>query len=108
VQVMRFFAGSQATVVLEGVNLAIESAAAEADALVGKLQRVRANGTVHSNAEREVIAKVGYVASPNGLNGEGFLKDWIEQAGAAVAFDVERQANLLREETEKALSVAGP
>jgi len=108
VHVMRFFSGSQATVVLEGVNLSLENAAVEADALVGKLQRVRANGSARPSDGHNVIAIVGYVASLNGLNGEKFLKDWIEEAGNAIALDVERQPVQLREETEKAIHAAGP
>jgi hypothetical protein len=108
VQVMRFFSGSQATVVLEGVNLGLDSAASDADALVGKLQRARANGSAHASPEKPIIAIVGYVATENGLNGEAFLKDWIEKAGDATAVDVEREAPRLRFETEKALGMAGP
>ena len=108
VQVMRLFSGSQATVILEGVNLALESAAAEADALVGKLQRVRANGSIFPRQDKPIIAIVGYVASEEGLNGEAFLKDWIEKAGDAKALDVEREAAKLRAETERALDQAGP
>lgn len=108
VQVMRFFSGSNATVVLEGVNLALENAAAEADALVGKLQRVRANDRANQTASHRVIAIVGYLASENGLNGEAFLKDWIERAGEAKALDVEREATQLRTETELAIDEAGP
>jgi hypothetical protein len=108
VHVMRFFSGTQATVVLEGVNLGLENAATEADALVGKLQRVRANGSAHPTGDRSVIAIVGYVASPDGLNGEGFLKDWIEEAGDATALDVEREPDQLRAATERAIQEAGP
>jgi len=108
VEIMRCFLGREATVVVEGVNLALENAASEADALVGKLQRVRANGSIQPSADRRVIAIVGYVASENGLNGEAFLKDWIEKAGNATALDVQREGAKLRAETEQALTEAGP
>jgi len=107
VQIMRVFSGNRATV-LEGVNLGLEGAAAEADALVGKLQRARANGSVHASPDKPIIAIVGYLASENGLNGEAFLKDWIEKAGSATAVDVEREGERLRLETERALDAAGP
>jgi hypothetical protein len=108
VQVMRYFSGTQATVVVEGVNLGLENAAAEADTLVGKLRRVRANGTAKPRADRPVIAIVGYLASANGLNRESFLRDWIQEAGEATVVDVEREASQLREATKRALDQAGP
>jgi len=108
VEVMRCFLGREATVVIEGVNLALEDAAVAADALVGKLQRVRANGSIQPSPDHRVIAIVGYVASDNGLNGEAFLKDWIEKAGDATALDVHREGAELRAETENAMTEAGP
>lgn len=103
VQVMRLFSGHKATVVLEGVNLALENAAEQADALVGKLQRVRENGSPQVHEERNIIAIVGYVASRDGLNGETYLKNWIEKKGEAVVLDVERETERLREKTIEAL-----
>ena len=40
---------------------------------------------------RRLTAFVGYVSTPAGLNGEGYLKDWIEDAGQAQAFDLRRE-----------------
>ncbi len=109
VKVMRHYTGTKATVVIEGVNLTTEDAPEETDALVGRLQRVRANGHgAFVESDKPVVAVVGYLASSGGLNGEGYLKEWIEQRGNAVAIDVEREAERLRTEATRALEQAGP
>lgn len=63
--------------------------------------------TITVSGDRKVIAIVGYVASSNGLNGEKFLKSWIEEAGDAVAPDVRREPDERRLDTEKAIEAAG-
>jgi hypothetical protein len=89
VPVKRYITDQHKLVVLEGVNLAAASAEMESDALVSRLQRIReANG--HSNG-KEVVALVGYLASPHGLNGEAVLVDWIKEKGGAQIFDLTRQ-----------------
>jgi DUF3037 family protein len=109
VKVMRHYLGTNATVIIEGVNLSSENAPDETDALVGRLERVRANG--HGplvDSERPVVAVVGYLSSPGGLNGETYLKEWIEQRGQATALDVERETERLRTCAQLALDQAGP
>lgn len=104
VQVMRLFQGERANVIVEAVNLAVQDADKEADAMVGKLWRARTNG---SPEKREFIAFVGYYSSPGGLNGEAFLKDWIEQKAQVETFDVIREKERLRQAVERALHQAG-
>lgn len=75
--------------VVEGINLASGSAEFDSDALVSRLQRIRAaNGQLKG---KQVVAIVGYLASPHGLNGEGVLVDWIRQKGEAQTFDLTRE-----------------
>ncbi len=64
--------------ILDGVNLASSSAETDADALVSRLQRVL---EAQGRDAMDVRPLVGYLASPNGLNGE-----WIEHklAGAEI------------------------
>jgi len=101
VPVKRYADDANKVVILEGVNLASADAETETDALVSKLQRIReSNGQVSSH--KEVVAVVGYLASPSGLNGEAALVDWIRQKGDAKTFDLvrEREKFVGRVETE--------
>lgn len=89
VPVKRFVEDQRTLFILEGVNLAAASAEEDADALVSRLQRVReTNGSLKG---KRVIAVVGYLASPHGLNGEAALVDWINYKGDAQTFDLTRQ-----------------
>ncbi|MDR3798809.1 MAG: DUF3037 domain-containing protein [Terracidiphilus sp.] len=106
VQVMRVYRGEDADVVLDAVNLAAEDAPQQADCLVGKLRRARLNGHGPVRRARPLLALVGYVSSPNGLNGEAYLKQWIEQDGEAQAFDLRREQQKLRDAAEKAMGDA--
>jgi hypothetical protein len=103
VEAMRTYSGTVGDVVLEAVNLGANDAAEQADGLVGKLQRVRLNGNGLTPRPRPVAAIVGYIASPNGLNGEAYLKSWIEEGGSAKTFDMEREQLKLREATDEAI-----
>lgn len=97
VQVMRVFRGARRDVVVDAVNLSVEDAPRQADEIVGKLQRARTNGHGLCAKERSLTAVVGYVSTPSGLNGEAYLKNWIEMAGKAKAFDLRiEQAELRR------------
>jgi Protein of unknown function (DUF3037) len=106
VQVMRAFKGATQDVVVEAVNLAAEDSPRQADEMVGKLQRVRCNGHGIVPKGRRLTAFVGYVSTPNGLNGETFLKDWIESAGNAKAFDLRSEQAELRSSVKRALEEA--
>ena len=106
VQVMRVFKGATQDVVLDAVNLAANDAPRQADEIVGKLQRARLNGHGMTAKPRRLTAFVGYVSTPNGLNGEAYLKDWIENAGQARAFDLRMEQTELRSTVQKALDEA--
>lgn len=106
VQVMRVFRGTAADVILDAVNLSNKDAPERADEIVGKLQRARLNGDGQKHKSRSVLAIVGYVSSPGGLNGEAYLKNWIEQGGEAKAFDLVRERDQLRDATRHAMTDA--
>jgi len=103
---MRCYEGQTSTVVVEGVNLATERAADETDALVGKLQRAASAPVPHQSKEKSVVAIVGYLATEHGLNGEAYLKDWIETKTNARAFDIQRETENFRRATQAALAAA--
>jgi hypothetical protein len=103
VHVKGFKEDQQRLLVIEGVNLATAAAEQDADALVSRLLRIRdANGT--GNA-REVVACVGYLTSPSGLNGEAFLVEWIQRKAEAKTFDLVRESDTFVAEVEGQLSL---
>jgi len=104
VHVMRVFRGADGDVILDAVNLSAEDAPEQADELVGKLQRVRLNGHGLVPKSRTVSAIVGYISDPEGLNGEAYLKSWIEQGGAAEVFDLHNEQQQLRRATQDAMN----
>jgi len=108
VQVMQVFRGATKDVVLDAVNLSTKDAPERADEVVGKLRRARLNGEGLALKPRSVLAIVGYVSSPGGLNGETYLKNWIEQGGEAKTFDLVREKEQLRAATIDAIKDAGP
>jgi hypothetical protein len=86
VSVKHFKAVGRQLVIVEGVNLAAAAAEDDTDALVSRLQRIKeANGQAH---DRSVVAFVGYLSSPHGLNGEAVLVDWIRKKTEAQTFDL--------------------
>jgi hypothetical protein len=85
VKVLRAFTGPSGTVVIEGVNLASPRAEQQSDAVVGRLLRVR------EGERNKLELLVGYLPSPEGLNGEKVLVDWIEHETGATAFDLRKQ-----------------
>lgn len=90
VPVKRFVDDDQKVVILEGVNLASANAEDDTDALVSRLQRIKeSNGP--ADLRKQMITLVGYLSSPNGLNGEAALVDWIEKKGEAQTFDLVRE-----------------
>ncbi len=90
VPVKRFVEDGRQLIILDGVNLAVHNAEKDADALVSRLLRIKNSNSVDRGA-REVKAFVGYLASPNGLNGEAALVEWIEEMGGARTFDLIKQ-----------------
>jgi len=91
VRVQRAFTGPRGTVVVEGVNLASSNAERDLDATTSRLQRVReAPGQNY-----EII--VGYLASPEGLNGEAVLVEWLKKATDARVFDLLKERDSFRE-----------
>jgi hypothetical protein len=97
-RVMRGARGESGIVVLEAVNLAGRHARRDADALVSRLQRIKEGVGV----DMETI--VGYTASPGGLNGEGHMKDWIQEQVTPHVFDLSKQVQQFRRVAAKALS----
>jgi len=94
VKVLRSYRGNQGWVVIEGVNLASSKAEEETDATVSRLLRLREG--VKKNAE----ILIGYLASPEGLNGERVLVDWMARQTEASVFDLTQQRNEFRETAE--------
>lgn len=87
-------------VVVDAVNLSNSSQAeASADALASKLMRLRRGQTV-------AALFVGYLASPGGLNGETYLKRWIEEQTGARAFDTTTEAEAFRQAVARSLDDA--
>lgn len=91
VRVLRAHKGRFGFVVIEGVNLAAGQAETLSDALVSKLLRVKTANP--SNCE----FVVAYVTSPDGLNGEAVLVDWIKEKTGAQVFDLQRERDKLRQ-----------
>ena len=56
-----------------------------------------ANGV---SQKKDVVAFVGYLASPNGLNGEAALVDWINAAAGAKTFDLLRDRERFQDSVE--------
>jgi hypothetical protein len=82
VPVLRAFHGERGWVVIEGINLATNEAEVQADATASRLMRLRAG----SGQPCEVM--IGYLASPEGLNGESVLVDWLQERTRARTFDL--------------------
>lgn len=92
VKVLRHAANQQRMVIVEAVNLASRDAESDADALFGRLSRVRA-----VQSQQDVRFVLGYLASANGLNGEKALKEFIETEIEAPMFDLDRQKDEFQE-----------
>jgi hypothetical protein len=103
---MRVLQGTSGDIIVDAVNLSSPDAPRQADEMVGKLCRARLNGRGLIRKKRSVWAIVGYVSSPGGLNGETYLKNWIEQAGEAKVFDLIREKDKFQEAAREALLYA--
>jgi hypothetical protein len=101
VQVKRVYEGEKGCVVIEGVNLAGKTAEAETDATASKLQRVQ------RGVGAECHFLIGYLASPEGLNGESVLVDWLRETTHAEAFDLMKERQDFHSAAERLVSQAG-
>jgi hypothetical protein len=87
VEVMRVAEKEDHRLVVEVINLAEECAVKEADALTSRLLRIKAGP-----AGSFTSFVVGYLASPNGLNGEGYMVDWIHEKSGSPVYDLIRNS----------------
>jgi hypothetical protein len=86
-------------VIVDAVNLAASTAETDADALFGRLSRIR-----EAAQERPVQFVLGYIASPGGLNGEKALKEFLETRLSSPMRDLNREDAQFRAEAEKAIA----
>ena len=85
VSVRRLYRGPEKHVVAEGVNLASpRRAERDADALASKLLRLA------EGSSKNVDFIIGYISSPEGLNGEAVYVDWLEHKLQAPVYDLIR------------------
>jgi len=82
--VSRLYETPSRRLVVEGINLASPTRAeTETYELVGKAKWI-------SDDEKDAVFVIGYLASPNGLNGEGVYKSWIEKQLDTTCYDLVR------------------
>ena len=98
VKVLQSHHGPRGWLVIEGVNLASRKAEFDTDAMVSRLLRLR------EGLQEQPNTIVGYLASPDGLNGESILVEWIRAQTNAQVFDLMTQRDHLREEAEALLA----
>lgn len=106
VPVKHFKENAATVLIVEGVNLAAAAAEDDTDALVSRLQRIKASNGAAAN--RTVVSLVGYLASPHGLNGEGALVEWIEEMAGAKTFDLMRESDKLQDSVETIIDKMEP
>src|SRR6266542_3738979 len=100
VKVLRAYRGQRGWVVIEGGNLATDQADTESDAAVGKLRRLR-------EGIREACAViVGYLAPPDGLNGNDVLLEWIRSQTQAQVFNLTRDRTAFFQTADKLVAQA--
>ena len=87
IKVLRSYQGPKGWVIIEGVNLASPKADYETDATVSRLLRLR------EGLKKSSQLLIGYLASPEGLNGEEVLVDWMRAKTHAEVFDLITQRN---------------
>ena len=94
--------GQRAWLIVEGVNLAAGTTERDADALASRLLRAK-TGT---GGRKKFL--VGYLAPPDGLNGQAVLRDWIVEQTEAEAFDLLRERDEFHDAArDAATEVAG-
>ena len=82
-QVRRGVETERGVLLVDGVNLAAATARKEADAFVSRFMRI---SDAYGNRPVHII--VGYASSPDGLNGEAHMRDWIREKLTDQVFDV--------------------
>jgi hypothetical protein len=103
VTVRRLYRGPEKHVVAEGVNLASPSRAErDADALASKLLRLA------EGASERCEFLIGYISSPEGLNGEAVYVDWLEHKLQVRAYDLLRQRSEFHAAAEAAAAPLQP
>ena len=103
ISVRRLYRGPEKHVVAEGVNLASPTHAEhDADALASKLLRLA------EGASGKVEFIIGYISSPEGLNGEAVYVEWLEHKLQAPAYDLLRQKSQFRAAAEAAAEPLQP
>jgi hypothetical protein len=107
VPVKHFKQNAGTVLIVEGVNLAAAAAEDDTDALVSRLQRIKAS-KVDSSENKTVVSFVGYLASPHGLNGEGALVEWIEEMAGAKTFDLLKDGGKLQDSVETIIEEMEP
>lgn len=100
-RVSRHFRGPFGIVVVEAVNLAVQSAEDDALELVGRLRMLR------EGAAQNYVYLVGYLASPGGLNGETPLRDFIARDVRCEVFDLHEQRDQFRRSARTLLDQVG-
>lgn len=100
VRVLRSYQGPRGCVVVEGVNLAGDDADDETDATVSRLLRLRAG------LSQAPLTLIGYLAPPEGLNGEKPLVDWMRQKTNARVFDLMKEKPEFRSAAEEMVAKA--
>ena len=99
VEVLKAHRGRHGTVVIEGVNLATKNAEMQSDAAASRLERL-----LQGQGEAECKVLLGYLPSPDGLNGEAVLLDWIRQRTGAEVFDLRQQRDQLHDAAAASLA----
>jgi hypothetical protein len=89
-------------VIVEAVNLAGRNAEDDSDQLTSRIRRIRA-GASEQPTRLEVSFVIGYLASPEGLNGEEALKSWIEEQGGVTTFNLEKEKDEFRRAAQESL-----
>ena len=96
-QVRRGVETDRGILLVDGVNLAASTARKEADALVSRFLRIK---NAYRNRPVEII--VGYAASPDGLNGEAHMCDWIRAQLTEKVFDMSAEHDEFKKATTDA------
>ena len=100
VLVLRAYRGKKGWVVIEGINLASNQAETQSDATASRLQRIQ------RSLKDECVFLIGYIASPEGINGEGVLVEWLQDVTGARTFDLLKQRPEFHDAAQDRVDVA--
>jgi hypothetical protein len=101
VEVMRAYQGRRALVVIDGVNLATKHAEMLSDATASRLERL-----LQGQSAASCKLLLGYLPSPEGLNGDEILVKSIQERTGARPFDLRRQREELRDAAAASMAQA--